>query len=170
MSKQALQSAKDHRHPESAIRIERSADLRYRRQQSELTIPLPPGDLEEKHVQSLCDDFHKEYELTFGFRLSHSPVEIVNLRVSTTIKISKPATSGFTGIRNVTPKKGAAKREAFFGAEHGLIATPVLAAEEVSASTMRGPLLIDTYDSTIVVPPDSRIRRSPKGNLVITLL
>jgi N-methylhydantoinase A len=170
MTTEALQSANEHRHPASAIHIVRYADLRYRRQQSELTIPLPSGDLEAKHVQSLTDDFHKEYELTFGFRLSHSPIEIVNLRVSSTITISKPATTGFEGARSVTPKKEATKRKAYFGVEHGLIATPVLDTAEVPTTAMKGPLLIDTYDSTIVVPPDCRIKRSLKGNLVITLL
>jgi hypothetical protein len=40
---------------------------------------------------------------------------------------------------------------------------------EITAKGRPGPLFIDTYDSTIVVPPASHIRRSANGNLVITL-
>ena len=169
MTKLAMQSAKEHKHPESAIQIARYADLRYRRQQSELTIPLPPGELQAKHLQPLTGAFHKEYELTFGFRLPTSAVEIVNLRVSSTVKISKPASTGFGKVRSGA-RKAVTKRKAYFGPDYGLLATPVMDAGAVPTSSMKGPLLIDTYDSTIVVPPDSQIKRSPKGNLVITLL
>src|SRR5205823_1799998 len=78
MTEQALETARDYGYSVDAIQIQKYADLRYRRQQSELTLPVPEGELEEKDVASLQEAFHKEYESTFGFRLSNMPVEIVN--------------------------------------------------------------------------------------------
>ena len=60
-------------------------------------------------------------------------------------------------------------RKAFFGDGHGLLDVPVRALDEISAEGTPGPVLIDTYDSTIVAPPESRVRKS-QGNLVISLL
>ena len=156
--------------PADAIQIHKYADLRYRRQQSELTLPLPEGALEEKDLASLQEAFNKEYENTFGFRLSNTAMEIVNLRVSTTIPITKPGlTMRHKKERVLWWPNRVGTRKAFFGDEHGLMDVPVLDLDEISAEGTPGPVLIDTYDSTIVVPPKSRVGKS-QGNLVITLL
>jgi N-methylhydantoinase A len=167
MIREALRSADEHGYSGSATRINRFADLRYRRQQSELTIPLPDGKLEERHVLALYESFHREYELTFGFRLANTPVEVVNLRVSSTIAIPKPVPDVFAGSNGRKVKQRS--RPAFFGAPYGLIETPVVRAEEITSADLKGPVLIDTYDSTILVPPDARITRSPQNNLTIRL-
>jgi N-methylhydantoinase A len=165
---QALRTANEHGAPKNGVKIEKFADLRYRRQQSELTMPLPSEELEEKHLKSLYEDLHKEYELAFGFRLATSAIEIVNLRVSSTIAISKPATAT-NPVKNGTAKKTATTRQAFFGETKNAFDVPVRAMQEITGKKMPGPVLIDTYDSTIVVPPSSYIRRSASGTLAITL-
>jgi N-methylhydantoinase A len=168
MTAQALISARDHGYSEDAIQIQNYADLRYRRQQSELTLPLPQGDLREADLASLQEAFHKEYESTFGFRLSNSPVEIVNLRVSTTIPITKPAATTSAKKTSAVATNGKRTRKAFFGEPFGFMDTPVRAPDEVSEEGIAGPAFLDTYDSTIVVPPESHVRKA-QGNLVITL-
>jgi N-methylhydantoinase A len=45
-----------------------------------------------------------------------------------------------------------ATRNAFFGG-HGTIPTPVLTREELTSTPRRGPLIIEEYDATTVVPP-----------------
>jgi N-methylhydantoinase A len=169
MVKEALHTANQHGAPKSGVKIEKYADLRYRRQQSELTIPLPAGDVEPHHLESLHEEFHKEYEMTFGFRLANSPIDIVNLRVSSTITISKP-----TAVMLGTNGTGHAKRvpttrRALFGAKESALEVPVVGMEEITSRGRPGPVFIDTYDSTIVVPPASHIHRSTNGNLVIAL-
>lgn len=168
MTKEAIKIAQDHGYSPDAIHIQKYADLRYRRQQSELTLPLPEEAIQEKDLDSLQEAFNKEYESTFGFRLSNTPVEIVNLRVSTTIPISKPATARTTRKAGAVATKGGQIRKAFFGGPR-LLDVPVQALDDISAEGTIGPVLIDTYDSTIVVPPESHVRKS-QGNLVITLL
>jgi len=168
MVNEALHVANEHGSPKSGVQIQKFADLRYRRQQSELTMPLPSEDLDEKHLKSLYEDFHKEYEMAFGFRLANSAIEVVNLRVSTTIPISKPPAPKLSKDGSGT-KKAVTTRKAFFGAKGNVLDVPVAAMDEITAKGMPGPVFIDTYDSTIVVPPASHIRRSASGNMVITL-
>lgn len=170
MTKSAIQTASEYGHPAASIKVEKYADLRYRRQQSELTMTLPVQDLQERHLESLYEDFHKEYETTFGFRLAGSAIEMVNLRVSTTIPITKPGTGGLSKNGTGKPKKTGVTRQAFFGPTYGGMQVPVATLDDITTSVQKGPMFIDTYDSTIVVPPESQIRRSTNGNLTITLL
>jgi len=169
MTERALKTACDHGYSRDAIQIHSYADLRYRRQQSELTLPLPNGELLDKDLASLEDAFHKEYENTFGFRLSNTPLEVVNLRVSATIPIAKPGVPQAARKASSLSGSSVRNRKAFFGDEHGVLNVPVRALDEINAERTPGPVLIDTYDSTIVVPPKSLVGKS-QGNLVITLL
>jgi len=167
MTEQALTTAREHGYSAEVIQIHKYADLRYHRQQSELTIALPDGILAENNLCHLQEAFSKEYESTFGFRLSNTPVEIVNLRVSTTIPIIKPSLTAPKGKNSISQKR-VGYRSAFFGELHGMMNVPVFALDEISVDGVPGPALIDTYDSTIVVPPQSTVRKS-QGNLVIKL-
>lgn len=167
ITEQALKTAREHSHAAQTVQIQKYADLRYRKQQSELTLPLPDRELKDNDLAVLLENFHKEYESTFGFHLAGTPVEIVNLRVSTTVPIAKPAMkSAVSKKRNGS--NGARSRKAFFGEQYGLMDVPVRHVDEIDSKGTSGPVLIDTYDSTIVVPPESRVRKS-QGNLVISL-
>jgi len=167
MTKHALETARDHGYA-AAARIETYADLRYRRQQSELTLPIPI-DLKDEHLPAFQEDFHKEYERTFGFRLPTAPVEFVNLRVVLTIPVSKPAAhlAQRNGAR-VPGRNGNRVRRAYFGEEYGVVETQVHELASLGPIEVPGPALIDTYDSTIVVPPECTVRSSHE-HLVITL-
>jgi N-methylhydantoinase A len=49
------------------------------------------------------------------------------------------------------------------------VQTPVLAREAVPGTDTAGPLVVESYDSTVVVPPGAAVRRDPFDNLLITL-
>src|SRR5262249_18063265 len=138
MTKQALKTAYDHGYSPGAIQLHTYADLRYRRQQSELTLPLPNGELVDKDLASLEDAFHKEYENTFGFRLSNTPLEVVNLRVSATIPIAKPDVP--RAVRKASSLTGSPgrTRKAFFGDQHGVLNVSVCGLDEINAEGTPG--------------------------------
>ena len=48
------------------------------------------------------------------------------------------------------------------------MATPVLARGELAAAPRPGPLLVDEYDATTLVPPGCAARLDAHGNIVIT--
>jgi N-methylhydantoinase A len=49
------------------------------------------------------------------------------------------------------------------------VATAVVGRAALAGEPMPGPLVVEEYDSTVVVPPGATVRRDAFGNLVITL-
>ena len=60
-------------------------------------------------------------------------------------------------------------RRAYFGPTHGTIATPVITRAALDATPRRGPLLVDEYDATTLVPPGCAAHLDPHGNIVIVI-
>ena len=56
---------------------------------------------------------------------------------------------------------------AYFGTKHGWLETPVLTRSALGAGRA-GPLIIEEYDTTCVVPPEWHAQRDDGGNVVIT--
>jgi N-methylhydantoinase A len=60
-------------------------------------------------------------------------------------------------------------RSAYFGRVHGVLATPVVDRAALGSEPRPGPLLIDEYDATTLVPPGTRAWRDGSGNIVIEI-
>ncbi|MCC7273795.1 MAG: hydantoinase/oxoprolinase family protein [Alphaproteobacteria bacterium] len=141
----------------AAIRFERLADLRYLGENSELTLPIrgagPPAEM-------LRADFDAAHERTYGYHSGDETAEIVNLRLvarglSTAPRVpDRLAVAAALGSR--TPGRG---RPVYFGPEVGWVETPTVGRAAISAAWEQGPLLVEEYDSTTVVPPGARVRR-----------
>ena len=59
-------------------------------------------------------------------------------------------------------------RNAYFGMDHGWIDTPVYPRTEIESSPTTGPLIIEEYDATIVVPPEASAHIDAANNVRIT--
>ena len=62
-----------------------------------------------------------------------------------------------------------APRQAYFGPQTGWLATPVIARSALTATPREGPLIVEEYDATCLVPPDARAMLDAGGNIVIEL-
>ena len=60
-------------------------------------------------------------------------------------------------------------RNAYFGQQHGVRATPVLSRFALGQEPRDGPLLIDEYDATTLVPPGSSVRLDHFNNILIRI-
>ena len=58
-------------------------------------------------------------------------------------------------------------RPAYFGPEHGLCDTPVLRREHLPTEPVHGPMIVEEYDATVVVPPGCSAARDHLGNIII---
>src|SRR5207237_10647492 len=125
----------------------RVADVRYRGQSWSVPIELP-GDLDEAGIGALVERFEDEHEQLYGMRLEPgSPIDIRALRLAAL----GPERAPFAlpaGERDAT-----GTRVADFGPIHGELVTPVVARAALAAEPRPGPLLVDEYDTTVVVPP-----------------
>jgi N-methylhydantoinase A len=67
--------------PAERREITRSADLRYRRQAYELTVPVADGGITRATLARLAADFHDKHRMTYGHASPDEPVQLVNLRL-----------------------------------------------------------------------------------------
>ena len=58
-------------------------------------------------------------------------------------------------------------RNAYFGRDAGWLQTNVIGREALSSSARNGPLVIEEYEGTTVVPPDAYAVLDEHGNIVI---
>jgi N-methylhydantoinase A len=153
------------REAEGRVELQRFVDLKYQGQSFELTVPLPAGWADAGSIDSLAGAFAREHARTYGHAAEGDPIQLVNLRL--TARIRRPA--GAPPLR-LASASGASRgtRAAWFGRDHGLVATPVLGRTELGTAPRPGPLLVDEYDATTLVPPGCAARLDAHGNIVIT--
>lgn len=139
-----------------------SADMRFRGQTSEIGVELAAGPIDVAAVAGLGADFALEHERLYGHRSDpDNPVEVVAVRLVGQAGVRGLGSSFATAAR---PGLGGGSREVYFAGES--VAAPVLERGALAAGAA-GPLLIDEYDSTIVVPPGWRARRDELGHVLI---
>ena len=150
--------------------INKFVDLRYEGQASEISIPVPEGDVALPQLAALADAFEREHEKTYGHSLPGCPLQVVNLRLVATLPTKSVHLRKKVGeIADSTAATGQSQevRKAFWGKTYGSLDTPVLKLEQVAQSPREGPILIDCYDTTIVVPPGCTIAAGEWGNIMI---
>jgi len=151
--------------------IERQLDIRYESQAFELSITVPEGKLGQAEMAKVADDFKEEYERVYSYRLNLA-LRIVTARVMARIDVKRPkgtTTAVKSSVQTASTDGTQQKRKAYWGKEYGFIDTPVLGLEQIGEKPMQGPLLVDCYDTTIVVPPDCTASRGEFGNVVINI-
>jgi N-methylhydantoinase A len=150
------------------VEIERSADLKYQGQSFELSVPLGPSAIGIDGLSRLAEAFDKEHERTYGHKAEGDPIQIVNLRLTARVRRATDLRRETRFIPGARARGG--EREAYFGPGHGVIRTritPVIGREDLDERPRHGPLLIDEYDATTLVPPDCPAHLDAHGNIVI---
>ena len=152
-------------YPADQVTLNCSVDVRFKGQASEIRIPVADEHFTETTVKTLYTTFETEHERLYGHRSDpDNPVEVVAVRL-----IGQAGIRGQQGVLNPAERLGvrAASREAYFGESWGTIDTPVISRHDLGGEGTTGPLLIDEYDSTIVVPPDYRGHLDSEGNILM---
>ena len=150
-----------------AIGFSRQADARFAGQAYELTVPLAGRILDSQTIAALCIDFEAEHLARYGHAFSGEfPVEIVNLRVVGSRRPDGIVEPVFDPESHLGPQ---ARRQVRFGATGELVDTPVIGRGRLDDSPRRGPLIIEEYEGTAVVPPDCRARLDGLGNVIIKI-
>jgi len=148
--------------------IDCAIDAKYAGQSFELTIPLPGP---RTSVAAIAEVFAREHERTYGHRADADPVQIVNIRIVARLPRGGSSPSGrLHNKSSMSARFGDNMRDAYFGRHHGILATPVLGRFELDRKESRGgPLLIDEYDATTLVPPGCFARLDQLNSIVIRI-
>jgi N-methylhydantoinase A len=149
------------------IEISRLADVRYAGQASELTVPMRHGPLNAEAMRELETAFVAEHTRTYGHHGGTGEAyALTNLRVIGAISRSGgPITPREPNGRPA--QRGS--RRAYFGPEFGAADVAVVGRYDLSDAPTDGPLLIDEYDSTTVVPPHCTARLDKLANIRISI-
>ena len=155
-------------YPEQAVRFQLKADLRYVGQSSELSVRLRSERLDGATLEALRQDFLAAYLDTFGYA-SDEPLELVNLRL--TARGARANRLDFAAVRveEAAVPGGASRRQVSFARGEALIDTPVIARATFGTAVRAGPLIVESYDTTVVIPPGSRAHADATGNLIVEI-
>jgi N-methylhydantoinase A len=153
------------------LRMEWSLDMRYERQTTEIRVDCPEVSAEQL-IAALERNFHARHEQLFSYH-SPEPVALVNLR----LKVISPGHNlDFERIgaafhartaRSAAQPAAGRWREAYFGPRHGLLETRILSRAGLRNQQLPGPLVVEEFDSTIVVPPGWSAQLDKLGNILL---
>ncbi len=137
-------------------------DMRYAQQGFEVPVSVPAEAMAARDMDALIARYHARHEQMYGVRFDVD-VELVAVRVV--------ATGRTPGLRETAwpvapgPSTKGTRPCFFAGAWHD---TPLHdRARLVPGVTVRGPAIIDQYDTTTVVLPGHRLEVDAFGNLLI---
>jgi len=145
------------------VALDWEADLRHEGQATELTVRFDGNAPAE-----LARRFAAEYVKTYGYR-DESPIELVKLRVVGRGLRERRLDFKHLAIEARAGAPAARSRAVSFARGAAAIDTPVVPRAALGASPQPGPLVIEEFDSTTVVPPGTRVHRDATGNIVLDL-
>ncbi|HTK45419.1 MAG TPA: hydantoinase/oxoprolinase family protein [Patescibacteria group bacterium] len=142
---------------------QRMVDMRYRDQRAVIQVAVGDVATDRPWIDSVRATFAAEHERTFGYRAADEDIELVNLRLVVSRQRSTTRTARIAPAPAPGPR--ATQRRLRFGSL-GWQDVPVVSRSAIGRGRP-GPLVIDEYDATIVVPPRWLSRLDPHGNLVL---
>ena len=155
-------------HDRARLSFSRMMDMRYRGQAHELTVALsderPVGAAAIRAAETRFEEAHAQ---TYGHALrGNYACEVVKVRVIGSVASDAPhiPDAGSNLSDSAAPQ---ADREAYFGPDLGICTTAVITRSALSEAPAPGPLIVEEYDSTAVVPPGCSARLDGSRSLII---
>lgn len=141
-------------------------DLRAKGQAFEITVDLGHSSFSPEIVDDVVQRFVDEYEIRYCHKPDPSSViEVVALRMTVSDSTYTPP----EGLRmQISEAKKIADRRVYFG-DGRSVDTPVVNRAYIAGKHVIGPIIIEEYEGTTVVPPDATVSLDSIGNIVIDL-
>lgn len=139
-----------------------SLDMRFQGQEASLPVTLPQAPT----ADALRRAFLAIYVETYGYA-SDDRVETVAIRLAATLQ-DGPVLD-FSALRaSGNGADGGRMRRSYFGKATGWIDVPVRLRHDLREAT-EGPLILESDDSTVVIPPAARVEPDAAGDLLVML-
>jgi len=146
----------------------RTIAMRYEGQNYEQEIPVPDGALDDAMLERVLERYHELHHEFYGYRLDGLPVELVRLLVTATADGAGTLPSLSLDVRGRTaaPQDAGERTADVHFADGGFRPTPVVARSALAGTGERaGPLIVESMDTTVVVPPGWTISSDAVGIL-----
>jgi N-methylhydantoinase A len=153
-------------------RFQFSLDMRHRGQINEVEVMLPEGRLAKNFWEGLRKRFYERYEQLYGRGSSYrdARLEIVTLRLRATATTPRPKLAATKKMSaKIDRKAGRGKRDIYWAELKKSAATPIYDGAFLSpGNAIKGPAVIETTDTTVVVHPGRSLKVDAHGNFEIT--
>ena len=143
-------------------------EMRYAGQNSELGIPVVSLNVTRESLSEATEQFHLEHARTYGYCSRGEQVQLVNLRLRARSMDRWDHLPAPEALRTKAANGGSGgERPVYFGGK-GWVTTPVIRRNDLGENPRSGPLIVEEYDTTIIVPPGTTAR-SISGTVRIRL-
>ncbi len=153
---------------ESAVSFSAMADMRYAGQSSEIMVPFAHDRPLDAALPAAEAAFEAEYERSYGHRSERATFELVNCHLVATVARGVEQEGVWRDVEDASGA-GTVERPVYFGPEIGEMTTRILSRAALTGTPCPGPLIVEEYDSTVVVPPNSVVALDGAGNIVIDI-
>ena len=133
--------------------FEFAVDMRYQRQNFEISIPVPAGKMTEETLKKALADFHAEHKRSYGYCKEDAIVQFVSYRVSAIGVIDKPDLKAAVLHPEAPIPEPIEVRQVLFQNSDEYVETPVYLRDKfVPGQSIPGPCICEQMDTTLVVP------------------
>jgi N-methylhydantoinase A len=156
----------------SRQRFEFSLDVRHKGQINEVEVLLPWNRMPPGYEPSLRKLFVDKYEKLYGrgSALAGAQLEIVVCRLRARALTPQPRLIRSKKVTSSIPKEARRKLRSIYWPDlkkHR--ATPVFDGDRLAVGNqVKGPAIVETADTTVVVHPGAKLRVDPLGNFELT--
>lgn len=147
--------------------IEFSVEARYPHQVWELEVPMTTSHIRNQtDLRKLCDDFHAVHRDVFAIADEHSSIEFTSWHARARCRIQQPARPQAEPRKPDTPT---GRRQVFLP-DQGRATLDVWRLNSMPlGSTMRGPGIVESETTTILIEPDATFELRPSGTVHIAV-
>ncbi len=165
LESEAMARLRQERVAEENALLQRQISMRYLGQWRSLSVSIGSGP---HALAEAVETFHEQHEREFAFSQKDQPVEVYQLHLTAIGKTPKPSFKPAVEL-NADPGAPREVRPVYFG-DLGWIDTPIFERDDMPAGAMfSGPAIIDQFDSTTVIPPNTTAVIDEWMNILIHL-
>ena len=156
--------------PKEARSFEWLMDMRYDRQNYEITIPLKKSELTPETLAAAVEDFHAAHEKAYGYRNDNGNVRPISYRVAAIGTVEKPELSEYPVDPDAPVLQPVSFRNVLFQGSSEYQETGIYSREDfVPGAKLCGPAVIEQMDTTIVIPPNWEVKTDGFRNLIVKM-
>jgi len=148
-----------------------SLDMRHKGQINEVEVMLPEKRVRNSLWGPLHQRFYTRYEQLYGSGSSYGEarLEIVTLRLRATAATPRPRLSATKKLNaKIDPKAGRGRRDIYWSELEKAAVTPIYDGALLEpGNRIKGPAVIETTDTTVVVHPGRSLKVDAFGNFEI---
>jgi N-methylhydantoinase A len=150
--------------------LERGMMVRYHGQYREIEAKWPSGPVDEAALAAGIAAFHDRHKELYGYSDKNYPIDFMAWKSTAVGKVTAPTLQPLEmGSENPSAAlKG--RRQAYFGDSGGFVETAVYDGDKLMhGNILEGPCIVEEKMTTIVIPPENRMRVGEYGDYITVL-